>query len=81
MIGQILKVIGAGILGGIFLFAVPFPLFNAFLFFISIRLAIRLLGWRRWWYYYYQFSQRFYAKPHREQDVLKDHLQQNTAIA
>ena len=81
MIGQILRVIGAGILGGIFLFAVPFPLFKAFLFFLLIRLAIRLLGWRRWRYYYYQFRQRFYGKLHREQDVLKDHFQQDAGIA
>lgn len=48
MFTQILRVIGAGLLGGFFLFMLPFLLLKAFLFFLFAGLMFRLfLGRRR----------------------------------
>jgi|GEM_PF-2466654 len=54
----ILRVIGAGLLGGLFLFILPFLLLKAFFFFLFFGLAFRLMmgrrrrQWKRYQAYY-----------------------------
>jgi len=47
MFTQVLRVIGAGLLGGLFLFILPFLLLKAFLFFLFFGLVFRLFAGRR----------------------------------
>ncbi|MEZ4904757.1 MAG: hypothetical protein R2822_24900 [Spirosomataceae bacterium] len=47
MFTQILRVIGAGLLGGLFLFILPFLLLKIFLFFLFFSLVFRLFVGRR----------------------------------
>jgi hypothetical protein len=56
MFTQVLRVIGAGLLGGLFLFILPFLLLKAFLFFLFFGLVFRLFMGRRrrYWKRHYQ---------------------------
>lgn len=62
MIGQLLKVIGSGILGGIFLFAIPFIVFKTLFIFLLAGLFFRMLASRqvRKWIYYHLHQQGKY---------------------
>lgn len=47
MFTQLLRVIGAGLVGGLFLFILPFLLLKVFLFFLFAGLLFRVFAWRR----------------------------------
>ncbi len=77
MINQVIKIIGAGILGGIFLFAIPFFLFKVFFFILFVSLFLRLLGWRsrRRWMYYHMYRHGYHQHDLKKEG-LEDHFQQ-----
>ncbi|WP_428665246.1 hypothetical protein [Runella sp.] len=78
MFTQILKVIGAGFLGGLFLFILPFLLLKAFLFFLFAGLLFRLFAGRRrryWRHYQAQFSPYEDVTSQYRKEGLKDEFQ------
>ena len=81
MFTSILKVILSGILGGIFLFLIPFLLLKALLFFLFIGLIFRLFGgrrhfgrWRR--YHDYPHFQENFAG-YQDKESLRDQFNQH----
>lgn len=59
----ILKTIGAAVLAGLFLFAIPFLIFKAFLFLLFFGLIFRFIArrrYRRW----RRYHANFYDYPH-----------------
>ncbi|MEI7581669.1 hypothetical protein [Runella sp.] len=82
MFTQVLRVIGAGLLGGLFLFILPFLLLKAFLFFLFFGLVFRLFmgrrrrNWRRQYQAYYTPYEDVTGKFRKE--GLKDDFQQPT---
>jgi hypothetical protein len=81
MIAPILRVILAGMLGGVLLFIIPFLLFKALLFFLLLGLTVRLIAggrryrrWRKYQPFYddYEVYESFQGK-----DGLYDHSNQN----
>ncbi|NIJ51918.1 hypothetical protein [Dyadobacter arcticus] len=81
MITPILKVIVAGILGGILLFAIPFLLFKALFFFLFIGLIFRLIagrrGYGRWRRYHPIHDNYDVHQSSRGKEGLHDHFNQN----
>lgn len=82
MFTQVLRVIGAGLLGGLFLFILPFLLLKAFLFFLFFGLVFRLFmgrrrrNWQRQYQAYYTPYEDVTGKFRKE--GLKDDFQQPT---
>lgn len=61
---SILKVVAAGILGGILLFAIPFLIFKALFFFLIIGTIFRLMAGRRHyrrWRHHHPYFHHYYA--------------------
>ena len=82
MITSILKVVVAGILGGILLFTIPFILFKALFFFFFIGLIFRLAGGRRrrfgeWRGYHAYYDHYEIHEPFRGKEGLQDYSNQN----
>lgn len=82
MFTQVLRVIGAGLLGGLFLFILPFLLLKVFLFFLFFGILFRLFigrgrrNWRRQYQPYYTPYEDVTGKFRKE--GLKDDFQQLT---
>ncbi|TLV01095.1 hypothetical protein [Dyadobacter luticola] len=81
MIAPILKVVAAGILGGILLFAIPFILFRVVFFFLFIGFIFRLIAGRRarrWRRFHPYYSNYEVVEPFRgKEEGLHDHFNQN----
>ena len=81
MITSILKVVIAGMLGGILLFAIPFILFKALFFFLFIGLIFRLVGGRRrfgrWRGYHPYYDQYEIYEPRQGKEGLQDYSNKN----
>lgn len=78
MFTQILKVIGAGFLGGLFLFILPFLLLKVFLVFLIGGVFFRLVAGRRrryWRHYQTQFSPYEDVTAQYRKEGLKDEFQ------
>jgi hypothetical protein len=81
MIITILKIVAAGMLGGLLLFAIPFLLFKAFFFFLFIGLFFRLAGGRRRsfgrWRNYHPYDDHYdLYEPYRGKESLQDYSNQ-----
>lgn len=77
---SILKVVAAGILGGILLFAIPFLLFKALFFFLIIGTIFRLMaGRRRRWGHRHPYFHHYYASSYGfpEKEGFHDRFSQN----
>jgi len=79
---QIIKVVIAGILGGILLFAVPFFLFRVLFFFLFIGLVFRLFAGRfygvgRRRRYHFNFDDYQSARPFESKERLRDYFNEN----
>ena len=77
MVVQIFKVIGTGVLGGVFLFAIPFFFFKVLFFFLFIGLLSRMFGWRRRRMWMRRYDQYYYDAPYEGKEGVRDHSQQN----
>ncbi|MCF0073251.1 hypothetical protein LZD49_22415 [Dyadobacter sp. CY261] len=71
------KVIGAAVLGGLLLFAIPFLIFKALFFFLFLGLIFRLISGRRRYRRWRQYHTHFYDYPNhlsggREREYLTD---------
>ncbi len=83
MTTQILKVMAAGILGGIALFLMPFILLRVFFIFLIIRLIFRLAsGGRRHWrgaawghHFYPAFSRRWQHMNDEEKKSFREKME------
>lgn len=81
MFTQILRVIGAGLVGGLFLFILPFLLLKVFLFFLFAGLLFRLFTGRRrryWKQYQTQFAPYEDVTGQYRKEGLKDEFQRPT---
>lgn len=82
MFSQIIKVVIAGILGGILLFAVPFFLFKVLFFFLFLGLVVRLFagrffGFRRPRRYDFDFDDYQSFRPFEGKERLRDYFNEN----
>jgi len=82
MFVQVVKVVIAGILGGILLFEVPFFLFSILFFFLLIGLVFRLFagkfyGFRRRRPYYPEFEDQQRFRPYENKERLSDYFNEN----
>lgn len=81
MFTQLLRVIGAGLVGGLFLFILPFLLLKVFLFFLFAGLLFRVFAWRRrryWKQYQTHFAPYEDVTGHYRKEGLKDEFQRPT---
>lgn len=81
MFTQVLRVIGAGFLGGLFLFILPFLLLKAFFFFLFFGFVFRLLAGRRrrnWKQYQPYYTPYEDVTGQYRKEGLKDEFQQPT---
>ena len=82
MTTQILKVIAAGILGGIALFLMPFIILRILVIFLIIRLIFRLVGGKRHWkngmharHFYPAFSRRWQHMSDEERKSFREKME------
>lgn len=81
MLTQVSRVIIAGLLGGVFLFILPFLLLKAFLFFLFAGLIFRLFAGRRrryWKQYQTHFAPYEDVTGQYRKEGLKDEFQRPT---
>jgi hypothetical protein len=66
---SIMKVITLAMLGGFFLFALPFLIFKAIIFFLFFGLIIRLISGRRRFRRWHRYHGGFYGYPNYGYDT------------
>lgn len=76
---QIIKVVGAGIVGGFLLFLIPFLLIHVFFFLLLGGFLFRLFSWRRrrrMYFHRFQTGPSYYH-PYGAKEGLEDRFSQN----